>query len=167
MPISITAARCVSRSPSRVSGRPMSLLRLPRVASTASALPPKCARRIAAHISLTVVLPLLPVMPSSGIGKRARQAAASWPSARRVSFTATSGNPGLAAAQAAFDHGAGGALGQHFGDEVVAIEALALERDEQHAGCHRARIAADRGELDISAQVRHTKCGASLGKPHH
>ena len=74
---------------------------------------------------------------------------------------------GIGRGPAAFDHGAGGALGQHFGDEVVAIEALALERDEQHAGCHRARIAADRGEIDISAQVRHTKCGASLGKPHH
>ena len=34
MPISMTAARCSARSRSSVSGRPMSLLRLPRVAST-------------------------------------------------------------------------------------------------------------------------------------
>ena len=45
MPSSITATRCCARSPSSVSGRPIALLRLPRVACTASA--PKCARRIA------------------------------------------------------------------------------------------------------------------------
>ncbi len=79
---------------------PMSLLKLPSVASTLSLAPSNWARRIAAHISLTVVLPLLPVMPSRGIAKRPRQAAASWPSASRVSFTGISGRPGLAAAQA-------------------------------------------------------------------
>ena len=76
----------------------MSLFRLPRVASTAS---PKAAARMLASISLLVVLPLLPVTASSGRSKRARQAAASAPSARRVSATANSGRPLAATAATA------------------------------------------------------------------
>ena len=62
----------------------MSLLRLPAVASTAwSGSKPSiaaCARRIDAHISLTVVFPLLPVMPTSGSVNLLRQCAARRPS---------------------------------------------------------------------------------------
>ena len=68
MPSSIAATRCCARRASSVSGRPIALLRLPRVASTFAA--PKCARRIDASISLTVVLPLLPAMTITGIPNR-------------------------------------------------------------------------------------------------
>ena len=44
-----------------------------------------------ATISLTVVLPLLPVTATSGTGWRRRQAAASLPRARRLSSTTTWG----------------------------------------------------------------------------
>jgi hypothetical protein len=56
-----------------VSGTPMSLLRLPRVASTQDSgfgipdLASTASRKIDASISLTVVLPLLPVSATSGI----------------------------------------------------------------------------------------------------
>src|SRR5260221_670688 len=75
MPISITAKRWASRSLSSVSGMPMSLLRLPSVASTAARVP-TWAARTAEIISFTVVLPLLPVSATSGSAKRARQWAA-------------------------------------------------------------------------------------------
>ena len=58
----------------------MWLLRLPRVASVVPA-----RSRMAAIISLTVVLPLLPATPTTGIEKCARQAAAELLSAAWVS----------------------------------------------------------------------------------
>ena len=85
MPISTTPIRWASLRRSNVSGTPMSLLKLPRVAKAASA--PRCATRMAAIISLAVVLPLLPVTAISGHSKRRRQPPASAPSARRVSGT--------------------------------------------------------------------------------
>ncbi len=91
MPISITAKRWASRSLSSVSGMPMSLLRLPSVASTAARVP-TWAARTAEIISFTVVLPLLPVSATSGSAKRARQWAARRPSAMRVSATTTCGS---------------------------------------------------------------------------
>ena len=60
----------------------MWLLRLPRVASVVPA-----RSRMAAVISLTVVLPLLPATPTTGIENRARQAAAELLSAAWVSAT--------------------------------------------------------------------------------
>ncbi len=60
----------------------MWLLRLPRVASVVPA-----RSRMAAVISLTVVLPLLPATPTTGIEKRARQAPAELLSAVWVSAT--------------------------------------------------------------------------------
>ena len=74
MPSSITASRCVASSRSSVSGRPISLFRLPWVASVACGCQ---ARRTAAIICVTVVLPLLPATAISGNWKRARQPAAS------------------------------------------------------------------------------------------
>ena len=74
-------ARCAARRRSSVSGRPMSLLRLPRRREHARRR--RSARaRIAAIISFTVVLPLLPVTTTSGSAKRARQCAASAPERR-------------------------------------------------------------------------------------
>ncbi len=71
MPSSMTAALCAASSRNSVSGTPMSLFRLPRVARQRSA--PNAAARIAAIISLTVVLPLLPVTPISGMSNCRRQ----------------------------------------------------------------------------------------------
>ena len=66
----------------------MSLLRLPRVASTA---PSATSRKMAASISFTVVLPLLPVNATSGPVKRLRHAYASCVSPVRVLFTTIHG----------------------------------------------------------------------------
>src|SRR3569832_2153862 len=82
-----TAYRCRSLSRNSVSGTPRSLLRLPSVTRTS----PR-SRRIAAIISFTVVLPLLPVTPITGKSNRARHAAASLPSAMRVSGTTICGS---------------------------------------------------------------------------
>ena len=70
MPSSTTATRCDSSSRSRVSGRPTRLFCVPRVCSTASA--PNAWRRIAAAISLVVVLPLLPATASTRARRRRR-----------------------------------------------------------------------------------------------
>jgi hypothetical protein len=64
MPSSTTAERCEGLSRNSVSGTPISLFRLPRVASRLSS--PWAAARIAAIISLTVVLPFEPVTPITG-----------------------------------------------------------------------------------------------------
>ena len=74
MPSSIAATRCDARRRSSVIGSPIALLRLPCVASTPAS--PKCARRMAASISFTVVLPLLPTMTITGIVNCRRQCAA-------------------------------------------------------------------------------------------
>ncbi len=62
--------RCAARRRSSVRGTPMSLLKLPCVARAAS---PFQARRTAAIICVTVVLPLLPVTAISGRSNCARQ----------------------------------------------------------------------------------------------
>src|SRR5437016_4566446 len=71
MPSSIAHHRCSGRMRSRVSGTPMSLLRLPLVASTAAS--PAWQRKIAASISFTVVLPFEPAIATRAGEKRARQ----------------------------------------------------------------------------------------------
>jgi len=68
----------------------MSLLKLPWVENAAS---PRQALSTEASICVTVVLPLLPVTAIRGSGKRARQAAASAPSAALLSFTCRPGRP--------------------------------------------------------------------------
>ena len=90
MPISITAAWCAGCKRISVSGTPISLFRLPRVARRPSS--PKAAARIAAIISLTVVLPLLPVTPMTGMANCARQKWPAWPSAVRVFGTRIAGS---------------------------------------------------------------------------
>ncbi|MCY1237529.1 hypothetical protein D9M72_502310 [compost metagenome] len=91
MPSSSTASLCVARRRSTVSGRPMSLFRLPPVARRCSS--PTAAAKIAAIISLTVVLPLLPVTATAGSVNWRRQPAPSSPSARRVSGATMAGTP--------------------------------------------------------------------------
>jgi len=86
-PTSTTAKRCEGARRSSVSGTPMWLLRLPRVARQLPACP-----RIAAVISLAVVLPLLPATPTSGPRKCARQARAARSSAAWVSGTMICGS---------------------------------------------------------------------------
>src|SRR5882672_9661225 len=119
----------------------MSLLRFPSFASVCGS--PKCARRIAAIISLTVVLPLEPVTATKGMSKRPRQCAASRPSARRVSFTTTNGNsrplvpaPGssvtIAAAAMVTEEPGAGTRGRELPFVVVNDTRLALGRLAAH-----------------------------------
>ena len=110
----------------------MSLFRLPCVTQTERLTP-----KIAAMSSLTVVLPLLPVTATSGIVNDARQARAIAPSARRESRTSICGSARRGEAR---HERAGGALRERFVDEVVAVEAVAGDRDEQRAGAERARV---------------------------
>ena len=69
---------------------PMSLFKLPCVAKTFESLP-AATFKIAANISLTVVLPLLPVIATIGALIFLRQYAAKSPNAKRASFTFTAG----------------------------------------------------------------------------
>ena len=98
MPSSTTATRCSERRRNSVSGTPMSLFRLPSVASAAS---PCQTRRIEAIICVTVVLPLLPVTAMSGPLKRWRHWPASSPRASLASGTSTPGRPQAASWAAA------------------------------------------------------------------
>ena len=112
-----------------MSGRPIALLRLPAVASTAGA--PNCSRRIDAIISLTVVLPLLPD------DERERQVEARAPAGREAPERrerVVDRDDRTAPAVAIRAHHRGGrALREGAVDEVVAVEALAGERDEEVA----------------------------------
>ena len=100
-PSSTTAMRCAASRSHRVSGTPISLLRLPRVAETGPMV-----RKIAAIISLTVVLPLLPVTATGRRSwKRLLHAEASRPnehteSRTRMKGTGTSGARSTRAAAA-------------------------------------------------------------------
>ena len=94
MPSSTTPSRCVWRRRNSVRGTPMSLLRLPRVASTSSsAADLEAARRMDAIICVTVVLPLLPVTAISGKANWLRHCCANCPRARLASGTSTPGSP--------------------------------------------------------------------------
>ncbi len=90
MPSSTTAARWEAVRRNSVSGTPISLFRLPCVARRACS--PTAAARIDAIISLTVVLPLLPVTPMTGRVNPVRQACAMRPSATSVSGTTIAGS---------------------------------------------------------------------------
>ena len=67
MPISTTAASCSGRRRNIVSGSPIWLFWLPSVFMVR-----KQEERARATISFVVVLPTLPVMPTTGIEKRER-----------------------------------------------------------------------------------------------
>ncbi len=86
-PISMTAQRCAASSRHSVSGTPMWLLRLPCVTRHGPS-----SARIAPVISLTVVLPLLPVMPTTTPANERRQAFANAARPASVSATTTCGS---------------------------------------------------------------------------
>ncbi len=124
----------------------MWLLRLPRVASVVPA-----RSRMAAVISLTVVLPLLPATPTMGIENCARQAAAEVVRAAWVSGTTICAS---GRSTGRIDHGARRARGLRGGDEIVGVEARPAQRDEQLAGFERARIGGHAGVGAIGAAQR-------------
>jgi hypothetical protein len=125
-----------ARRRSSVSGTPMWLFRLPAVAKAAS---PTQARRMAAIICVTVVLPLLPVTAISGQLKLARQPPASCCSAGQRVGHLQAGQAGIG--DAAFGQRGGRAGGAGLRQEVVGVEALAAQRDEQVARLQRAGVA--------------------------
>ena len=90
MPISSTAAVWAGSRRSSVSGRPVSLFRLPSVRSTRWRTP-----STAAVSSLVDVLPLLPVMPTTSGATRPRTCSARSYRARQVSATWTTAAPRL------------------------------------------------------------------------
>ena len=92
-----------------------------------------------AIICVTVVLPLLPVTAISGSLNCARQPAASAPSASLLSSHLDARQARRHAA--AMGDGRNGAPGLRVGQEVVGVEALALERHEQVARLQRAGVA--------------------------
>ena len=89
IPSSTTTLRSDSDRRSRVRGRPNWLFRFPAFLRHGAA-----TERIAAHISFVVVLPLLPVMATTGPPNSARCPCASAPSPRVVSSTAIAGRSG-------------------------------------------------------------------------
>ena len=86
---------------------------------------------MAASISFTVVLPLLPVTATSGNVKRWRQAAASRPSASRVSSTRSADV--MSGACLRVEHDADRTLPQRLCGEGAAVEFFAAQREEQIA----------------------------------
>ena len=151
-PISITAQRCMSSSRHSVNGTPMWLLRLPCVTRQGPS-----SLRIAPVISLTVVLPLLPVMPTTGPRNDRRHAFAKRDSATSVSGTTTCGN---AASTRRLTSAPAASRCADVGDEVVAVESIAHQRHEQRARFHRAGIARDAAE----ARVRPVQHAAGDGR---
>ena len=82
IPISTTAAPCSGPRPRSVRGRPMRLLKFPVFFNTF-----RLRLKIAAVISLVLVLPLLPETAITGMSNLMRRFRASSPSAKRVSLT--------------------------------------------------------------------------------
>ena len=109
------------------------------------------APRIAPVISLTVVLPLLPVMPTTVPAKSRRHALA-----KRGQRTQRVRHDDLRhrGGDRPRNDGARGAAGRRLGNEVVAVEVLAGERDEQRARLERAAVGSDRAECGILALQR-------------
>ena len=145
MPSSNTAARCCLPSCHSISGTPMSLLRLPRVARRP--LSPCAVARIDAIICVTVVLPLLPATAMTGSAKRARHCAAASPSARLLSATTTCGR---STSTSALHQGGRRAALARRGDVVVAVEALPAQRDVERAGRERPRVGRHAREADAA-----------------
>ena len=104
---------------------------------------------MAAIISLTVVLPLLPATPTIGNENCARQAAADCVNAVWVSRTTTCASGAL---EPRVDHRTGGAGGFGGRDEIVGIEPRAAQRDEQFARLERARVGRHAAEGAIRAR---------------
>jgi hypothetical protein len=115
---------------------------------------PSQARRIDAVICVTVVLPLLPV--TRQLFERALRVLDDEAGHARLGQTALRQRRHRAARLG---------LGQH----VMAIEALALERDEQVARLQRARVAvhACDGQRTVADERRVGEHRVRLGQRHH
>ena len=112
------------------------------------------AFKMAATISLTVVLPLLPATPTIGSENCARQAAADCVNAAWVSRTTSCAS---ARSRRDVDHCARGAGGFSGRDEIIGVEARATQRDEQLARLERARVG---GHASVGA-IRTHEFGAA------
>ena len=144
IPISRTAASCSGPSRSSVSGSPISLFMLPSVRRVRRAAP-----RTAAAASFVEVLAMLPVMPTTSGVNRRRQPAATAPRAACPSATRTTVTSPRAAASLGgrVTSTAAAPRRDRLGQVVVAVGALAGERDEELARRDQPRIdgaAADR-----------------------
>ena len=149
MPSSITRRGRRGRRRNRVSGTPMSLLKLPCVANAAS---PCQARKIDAIICVTVVLPLLPVTATSGIAKRRRQRGGEVAERGRVSATSGRAAPASSRPRSASAATAPAALA--CGEKRVRVEALAAQGDEEVARREAARVAVDARERVVALPTR-------------
>jgi len=136
MPSSSTATRWPSRRRSKVSGTPMSLLKLPWVASDAPAFQ---ACRMAASICVTVVLPLEPATAISGSVKRARQALARAPSAALVSPTSSPLRPAAASPAPGWQMAATAPLACAWARNWLASKCSPLRATNRSPGC-RLRV---------------------------
>ena len=113
--------------------------------------------RIAAVISLAVVLPLLPPTATIGIENSARHACANCCSARSASATTICGS---APRHRPIDDGADGAARRGGGDEFRAVEFRPAQRDEQRARLERAAVGrhrAVRTVLALERSARHAR----------
>jgi hypothetical protein len=161
------APRRLSRRRSNVSGTPMSLLKLPAVAKAAS---PCQARKIAAIICVTVVLPLLPA-------RRQRQVEAAPPGAGESPSAAAcrrprAGQPG--GSDAALGQRRGGAAAAASAEELVGVEALARAGRRNRspgAGCACRCAPGDRRRRVADAGARRQQGGGSpsvaIGERRH
>ena len=130
MPISTTSTSTSSGAPRIVTGSPCSLLKLRSLAVTRRVAPSAAATR-----SFVLVLPTLPVMPTTGTSSCRRAHAASSINAVAV-FVDDDRRAALRRACGEVGGGAGDARGV---DEIVPV-ALGDERHEQLAGPQRARV---------------------------
>ena len=135
----------------------MWLFRLPRVTRHGPTAP-----RIAPVISLTVVLPLLPVMPTTVPSKSRRQAArerrqrrerVAHDDLRQRTIRRGRSTSAPAAPSAA-----------RLGHELVAVEALAAQRDEQRARLERARVGQHAARTRVGAVQRAAGDARELGE---
>jgi hypothetical protein len=106
---------------------------------------------IAPVISLTVVLPLLPVMPMTAPGNSRRHAACE---ARHANQRVVHDDLGQRHVYRAADDCAGDTAGGCIGHEIVAIEALAGQRDEQGIALELPRVRQHATEWRVGAAQR-------------
>lgn len=141
MPISNTAACASSGVSSIISGRLTSLLKFMRFLWVRR-------RRLstAQIISLAVVLPTLPVMPTTGISKSPRYHAASRATPLKVESTAMQGvSP--SPLRLALGEAAGRAAAQAIRHEVVPVHARAAIGHKERALARRAAVAGREADL--------------------
>ncbi len=116
--------------------------------------------RTVAISSFVLVLPTLPVTPTSGTGYNARHHEASDCSAFKVSGTAITGNGGaFPAADQRCDpiiphDGARRALCRRLGDKGMAVRRRARQGEEERPRRHFPRVDDDRAEEEVARERR-------------